>query len=499
MSRWAVRPGRSTSSTPRRGSTTSASGPASATTLADVPAAEWDRGDAARRRRRVADGRVGAQPGGCATGARSPTRWPSFRAALADLDDADVIGSAYCIRRYEVDARFGGRDGLAAARAALADRGRAPARRLRAQPRRARPPVAHRASRSTSSRATPTTSPRDPASFLAVGDAVIARGRDPYFPPWPDVAQLNAFAPGLRQAAVDTLDRHRRPGRRGALRHGDADAQRRVRPHVGRAGRRRRRTTEYWTDVIAAVRAVHPGLRCSSPRPTGISSGSSSSSASTTATTSASTTACSTTAPARSAATSTPTSTTSGASSASSRTTTSRAPPASSRRPQDGPPRSSIATLPGRDAVARGPVRGLAGPRSGVPRPPPGRAGRRRSSARFHLSLVAVAARPPAGASGRCARPPAGPTTRAASSCWRGAGPTTEQRIARRRQRRRRARRPPGPPAVERPRRAHVAARRPPRRGRATNATGDDVATSGLYVGLDPRAFHVLRWTAVER
>ena len=28
--------------------------------------------------------------------------------------------------------------------------------------------------------------------------------------------------------------------------------------HVGRPGRRRRRTTEYWTEVIGAVRAVHP-------------------------------------------------------------------------------------------------------------------------------------------------------------------------------------------------------------------------------------------------
>ena len=46
---------------------------------------------------------------------------------------------------------------------------------------------------------------RAPTEFLEVGDAVIARGRDPYFPPWPDVAQLDAFAPGLRRAAIDTL------------------------------------------------------------------------------------------------------------------------------------------------------------------------------------------------------------------------------------------------------------------------------------------------------
>ncbi len=34
---------------------------------------------------------------------------------------------------------------------------------------------------------------------------MLARGRDPYFPTWPDTVQLNAFSPGLRQAAISTL------------------------------------------------------------------------------------------------------------------------------------------------------------------------------------------------------------------------------------------------------------------------------------------------------
>ena len=63
---------------------------------------------------------------------------------------------------------------------------------------------------------------RDPASFVRVGDRVLANGRDPYFPAWPDVVQLNAFSPDLRGCG----DRHarldRRAVRRRPLRHGDA-------------------------------------------------------------------------------------------------------------------------------------------------------------------------------------------------------------------------------------------------------------------------------------
>jgi len=34
---------------------------------------------------------------------------------------------------------------------------------------------------------------------------VFACGRDPFFPAWPDVLQLNAFNPGLRTAAIATV------------------------------------------------------------------------------------------------------------------------------------------------------------------------------------------------------------------------------------------------------------------------------------------------------
>ena len=46
---------------------------------------------------------------------------------------------------------------------------------------------------------------REPGGWFVAGDRILARGRDPYFPPWPDVAQLNAFRPELRAATAEVL------------------------------------------------------------------------------------------------------------------------------------------------------------------------------------------------------------------------------------------------------------------------------------------------------
>ena len=91
----------------------------------------------------------------------------------------------------------------------------------------------------TSSGARPPTSRRTrrPSSRPPAG--VLANGKDPYFAPWPDVVQLNAFSPGLREAVDRDADLDRRGVRRRSLRHGDADDQRGLRAHVGRARRRR--------------------------------------------------------------------------------------------------------------------------------------------------------------------------------------------------------------------------------------------------------------------
>ena len=225
-------------------------------TLGDVAADEWDRVTPPGVDAVWLMGVWERSPVGVRLALESPEQMAGFREALPDLTEADVIGSAYCVRRYAVDARFGGRAGLAAARSALAERGvRLVVDFVPNHVAPDHPWLAEHPERFV--RGTPEDLARDPDAFLAVGDAVIARGRDPFFPPWPDVAQLDAFAPGLRAAAAATL----------ADIAGQADGvrcdmamlfltdvfARTWGERVGPAP-----DAEYWAEVIGAVRAAHP-------------------------------------------------------------------------------------------------------------------------------------------------------------------------------------------------------------------------------------------------
>ena len=172
--------------------------------LDEVPATEWDRLAALHIDAVWLMGVWERSPAGREIALRDPALRASFRAALPDLRDEDVIGSAYCVRAYELEPRFGSPDALAVARAELAARGvglildfvpnhvapdhdwttghpeyfiRGDARDLEAHP----------------------------GAFVQTPGGVLANGKDPYFAPWTDVVQLNAFEPGLRATAIDAL------------------------------------------------------------------------------------------------------------------------------------------------------------------------------------------------------------------------------------------------------------------------------------------------------
>jgi hypothetical protein len=173
-------------------------------TLADVPEAGWDAVTPAGVDAVWLMGVWERSPAGLALAAANPELQASFAEALPDLRPADVIGSPYCVRRYAADPMFGGPPGLAAARAALA------ARDVRLLLDYVPNHVAPDHPWVTSNpevfvRGDQRDLADDPAGWMAVSGQVLAHGRDPYFPPWPDVVQLNAFSPAMRAVTAQAL------------------------------------------------------------------------------------------------------------------------------------------------------------------------------------------------------------------------------------------------------------------------------------------------------
>jgi hypothetical protein len=143
-------------------------------------------------------------PAGVAIALRNPDLMGSFREALPDFTAVDVIGSPYCVRQYVADARFGGPSGLASARRALANRGVRLV--LDYVPNHVAPDhpwVTEHPERFV--QGTEEDRAVDPQGWEMVGSRVLAHGRDPYFPAWPDVVQLNAFSVDMRTATASTL------------------------------------------------------------------------------------------------------------------------------------------------------------------------------------------------------------------------------------------------------------------------------------------------------
>jgi Alpha amylase, catalytic domain len=143
-------------------------------------------------------------PAGIKIAMRNKGLLEDFRRALPDFSAEDNVGSPYCVRRYFVDQHLGGPKGLAAARSMLRKRGLrlildfVPNHVAPDHPWVIEHPEYFVQGNADDAR-------NDPASFVATGGKVFACGRDPYFPAWPDVLQLNAFQPGLRQAVIDTI------------------------------------------------------------------------------------------------------------------------------------------------------------------------------------------------------------------------------------------------------------------------------------------------------
>jgi glycosidase len=172
--------------------------------LGSVPSAEWD-----------AIARYGfdvvwlmgvweRSPAGIAIANGNANLVEDLRHALPDFRPEDNVGSAYCVRRYVVDKHLGGPEGLAIARQELARRGMDLL--LDFVPNHVAPDAPWIVEHPEHFvEATVADLQNHPASYIRVGERIFACGRDPYFPPWPDVVQVNAFDPGFRAAVIQLL------------------------------------------------------------------------------------------------------------------------------------------------------------------------------------------------------------------------------------------------------------------------------------------------------
>jgi hypothetical protein len=130
------------------------------------------------------------------------------RHALPDCTPEDIVGSAYAIFDYQVDAVLGGDDGLAAVRKRLRARGLhlildfVPNHLARDHPWTLE--YSERFVQGTEADLV-----RDPGSFFRSGGRsgphVFANGRDPYFPAWTDTVQLDYRRSVTQQAMTDEL------------------------------------------------------------------------------------------------------------------------------------------------------------------------------------------------------------------------------------------------------------------------------------------------------
>ncbi len=227
--------------------------------LGSVPEAEWD---AIARFGFDAVWFMGVwerSPAGIAIANQNMNLVADFRRALPDYKPEDNVGSAYCIRRYVVDTHLGGKKGLAIARRELAHRGMKLL--LDFVPNHVAPDHPWATEHADYFlRGTAEDAKQNPGSYIEVGGNFYACGRDPNFPPWPDVLQLNAFWPGLRQAVVETLSdiAEQCDGVRCDMAMLMLN-QIFQRTWGDRAGQQP--STEYWGEVIPAVKSAHPDFR----------------------------------------------------------------------------------------------------------------------------------------------------------------------------------------------------------------------------------------------
>jgi hypothetical protein len=170
-----------------------------------------------------------------------------------------VVGSPYAIHRYSVDPRLGGPFGLAAFRRRLAERGMKLVLDFVPNHVAIDHPWLQEAPECLL-RGTEEDLERTPGVFFrGPGGRIFAHGKDPYFPPWTDTAQLDAFSEALRARARETLldIASQCDGVRCDM---AMLMQNRVFERTWKGVAGAAPATEYWQSLLPEVRRQHPGF-----------------------------------------------------------------------------------------------------------------------------------------------------------------------------------------------------------------------------------------------
>jgi alpha amylase-like protein len=176
--------------------------------LRDVPDSEWDGFAALGFDFIWLMGLWERSPAGRRFFQTDPASFPSFDRALPGWKLSHIVGSPYSVRRYQPDPRIGSWADLDHAREKL--RARHIGLILDFVSNHTAPDHPWTSAHPEYYvRGTQEDFHRDPSAFFLVDSAgepsILAYGRDPYFPPWRDVVQLNYFEPSARAAMLGEL------------------------------------------------------------------------------------------------------------------------------------------------------------------------------------------------------------------------------------------------------------------------------------------------------
>ena len=189
---------------------------------------------------------------------RANPEWRAeFERTLPDLQEADIAGSGFAITGYSASDTIGGDEALARFRERLRARGVrlmldfVPNHTALDHPWVEQHPEYYVAG-------TEDDPAREPANYVRVpragGDRVLAHGRDPYFPGWPDTLQLDYSNVATQEAMIGELERI--AGQCDGVR---CDMAMLVLPDVFERTWGRR-APEFWPEATRRARDRHPGF-----------------------------------------------------------------------------------------------------------------------------------------------------------------------------------------------------------------------------------------------